>query len=153
MSDRKETKMFKPNDETINVFTDGDICAGELEKALLLFESLSDNIKIHIVGWSGPNGSSAINCPRGEAMFEAVDEDFFDMLQILDDITSKKGITKNMVYISRDIEKLKKWIEHNGKGILAAVRPLNDLELQVNRFLLSDNKDIIINSLRTFIHI
>ena len=66
---------------------------------------------------------------------------------------SKKGITKNMVYISRDIEKLKKWIEHNGKGILAAVRPLNDLELQVNRFLLSDNKDIIINSLRTFIHI
>lgn len=145
--------MVKPNDETINVFADGDICAGELEKALLLFKSLSDNIKIHIVGWNGPNGSSAINCPRGEAMFEPVNEDFFDMLQILDETTLQKGITKNMVYISKNSDRLKDWNDHKGKPILAGVRPLNETEMEMNRFLLADNADSILNSLRSFVHI
>lgn len=145
--------MVKPSDETINVFADGDICAGELEKALLLFKSLSDNINIHIVGWNGPNGSSAINCPRGEAMFEPVDEDFFDMLQILDETTHNNGITKNLVYVSRDSERLRAWHEHNGKPILAAAKQFLNTEMEINKFPLADNAESICDSLRSFVHI
>lgn len=86
-------------------------------------------------------------------MFEPVDEDFFDMLQILDETTLQKGITRNLVYISRNSDRLKDWNSHNGKPILAAVRPLNETEMEMNRFLLADSADIILTSLRSFVHI
>lgn len=86
-------------------------------------------------------------------MFEPVNEDFFDMLQILDETTLQKGITKNMVYISKNSDRLKDWNDHKGKPILAGVRPLNETEMEMNRFLLADNADSILNSLRSFVHI
>lgn len=70
-----------------------------------------------------------------------------------DYLKSLENVTKDYVFISRDIDKLVEWSELRGKGILATRRPTNTFDI-VNRFCPEqETEDEVYNDLKKFIHI